>query len=125
MSCADKLKKRKSDDTDRDEDPHAGPHLGLNRKKTSKDDEPLKKNLGEDTGKTNEIPSVKVDPKDWFKKPKIPPTPNPKLNTCKTIDDGPTQNWLGDLAKAKKPSKTFNKLMSTPIDFTAFAMNRM
>nr|GEX83958.1 serine/threonine protein kinase SRPK1 [Tanacetum cinerariifolium] len=48
---ADKLKKRKSDDTDRDEDPLAGPHLGLNRKKTSKDDEPLKKVKSTDTSK--------------------------------------------------------------------------
>ncbi|GJS55460.1 retrovirus-related pol polyprotein from transposon TNT 1-94 [Tanacetum coccineum] len=30
-----------------------------------------------------------------------------------------------DLAKAEKSSKTFNELMSTPIDFIAFAMNRL
>ncbi|GJV36612.1 hypothetical protein Tco_1409089 [Tanacetum coccineum] len=52
-------------------------------------------NLGEDMGKTDEPPSVKADPKD-----------------C-------------DLAKAEKPSKTFNDLMTTPIDFTAFAINHL
>ncbi|GJY07699.1 hypothetical protein Tco_0374753 [Tanacetum coccineum] len=34
---ADKLKKRKSDDTDRDEDPPARPDHGLKRRKTCKD----------------------------------------------------------------------------------------
>ncbi|GJV89799.1 hypothetical protein Tco_1533737 [Tanacetum coccineum] len=158
---ADKLKKRKPDDADRDEDPPARSEQGLKRRKTSKDVEPSKKvkstdtskgttksqpkllasllkqrrqclkleilpqNLGEDMGKTDKPPNVKADPKDWFKKPKRPLTPDPEWNTDKKVDDGPTQNWLSDLAKAEKPSKTFNELMSTPIDFTAFAMHRL
>ncbi|GKC37064.1 hypothetical protein Tco_1049448, partial [Tanacetum coccineum] len=121
----DKLKKRKPDDVDRDEDPPTRPDQGLKRRKTSKDDESSKKNRGEDMGKIDEPPIVKADPKDWFKKPKRPPTPDPEWNTCKTVDDGPTHNRLSDLAKEEKPSKTFNELMSTPIDFTAFAMNRL
>nr|GEY18288.1 hypothetical protein [Tanacetum cinerariifolium] len=32
----------------------------------------------EDTGNTNEPPVVNVDSKDWFKKPKRPPTPDPE-----------------------------------------------
>ncbi|GJZ80544.1 hypothetical protein Tco_0645538 [Tanacetum coccineum] len=88
-------------------------------------DTQLPHNLGEDMGKTDEPPIVKADPKDWFKKPKRPPTPDLEWNTCKTVDDGPTQNWLSDLAKAEKSSKTFSELMSTLIDFTAFAMNRL
>nr|GEU39605.1 hypothetical protein [Tanacetum cinerariifolium] len=82
-------------------------------------------NLGEDTSKSNEIPSVKADPKDLFKKPKRPLTTDPEWNTGKTVDDGTTHNWLSDLAKAEKPSKTFNELMSTLINFTAFSMNRL
>nr|GEW19732.1 reverse transcriptase domain-containing protein [Tanacetum cinerariifolium] len=35
-------------------------------------------NLGEDTCNTNEPPVVNVDPKDWFKKPKRPSTPDPE-----------------------------------------------
>ncbi|GJZ23275.1 hypothetical protein Tco_0560734 [Tanacetum coccineum] len=76
-------------------------------------------------GKTDEPPIVKADPKDRFKKPKRPPTPDPKWNTCKKVDDGPTQNWLSDLTKAENSSNTFNELMSTPIDFTVFSMNRL
>nr|GEU81768.1 hypothetical protein [Tanacetum cinerariifolium] len=114
---ADKLKKRKPDDSDKDEDPSARPDQGLKRRKTSKDDELSKK--------TDEPPMVKADPKDWFKKPKRPPTPDPEWNTGKIVDDGPTQNWFSDLAKARKPSKMFNELMSTLIEFIAFVMNRL
>ncbi|GJR75793.1 hypothetical protein Tco_0088158 [Tanacetum coccineum] len=61
----------------------------------------------------------------WFKKPKRPPTPDPKWNEGKSVDDEPTQNWLSDLEKAGKPPLTFNELISTPIDFSTFAMNRL
>ncbi|GKE69143.1 hypothetical protein Tco_1527215, partial [Tanacetum coccineum] len=160
---ADRLKKRKPDDADRDEDPLAGPNQGLKRKKTSKDIEPSKKaksigtskgttksqpkstgksaqaeetmfeardtqvsqDLKEEMGNTDEPPVVKADPKDWFKKSKRPPTLDLKWNECKAVDSKPTQKWLSDLAKAEKSSKTFDDLMSTLIDFSAFAMNRL
>ncbi|GJZ23274.1 hypothetical protein Tco_0560733, partial [Tanacetum coccineum] len=48
---ADKLKKRKPDDADRDEDPPARPDQGLKRRKTSKDTEPSKKVKSTDTSK--------------------------------------------------------------------------
>ncbi|GKF04800.1 hypothetical protein Tco_0035468, partial [Tanacetum coccineum] len=88
-------------------------------------DTQVPQNQGEEMGKTDEPSIDKSDPKDWFKKPKQPLTPDPEWNTCKTVNDGPTQNWLSDLAKAEKSSKTFSELMSTLIDFTAFAMNRL
>ncbi|GJR25091.1 hypothetical protein Tco_0973618 [Tanacetum coccineum] len=80
---------------------------------------------GKDMDNTDEPPTVRADRRDWFEKPKRPPTPDPEWNTCKIVDDGPTQKWLSDLAKAENSSKTFNELMSTPIDFNAFAMNRL
>ncbi|GJR22193.1 hypothetical protein Tco_0970720 [Tanacetum coccineum] len=82
-------------------------------------------NLGEDTGNTDKPPVVKVKPKDWFKKPEIPPTPDPVWNKGKSVENKPTHKWICDLAKKEKPSKTFNDLMSTPIDFSAFVMNRL
>ncbi|GKA24592.1 hypothetical protein Tco_0710625 [Tanacetum coccineum] len=81
-------------------------------------------NLGEDTGNTDALPVVNVDPKDWFKKPKRPLTPDPKWNEGKSVENKPTQKWLSDFAKAEKPSKSFDDLMSTLIDFSAFFMNR-
>nr|GEU52645.1 hypothetical protein [Tanacetum cinerariifolium] len=45
-------------------------------------------------------------------------------NVGKTPQQGPTQSWLMTLATtADKPSKTFDELMSTPIDFSTYIMN--
>ncbi|GJS55154.1 hypothetical protein Tco_0628516 [Tanacetum coccineum] len=74
---------------------------------------------------TDETPIVNTDPKDWFKKSERPPTLDPEWNKCKIVDNKPTQKWLSDLAKAKKPSKTFDDLMSTLINFNVISMNRM
>ncbi|GJY72325.1 hypothetical protein Tco_0476028 [Tanacetum coccineum] len=44
----------------------------------------------------------------------------------KTPQQGPTQSWLMTLASsADKPSKTFDELMSTPIDFSVYIMNEL
>ncbi|GJW00061.1 hypothetical protein Tco_1555312 [Tanacetum coccineum] len=80
-------------------------------------------NQGDDMGNTDEPPVVSANPKEWFKKPKRPPTPYLEWNECKTIDNKPTQKWLSDLSKAEKTPKTFDDLMSTLIDFSAFVMN--
>nr|GEX45622.1 putative reverse transcriptase domain-containing protein [Tanacetum cinerariifolium] len=88
-------------------------------------DTQVSQDLGEDMGNTVEPPVVKADLKDWFKKPERPPTPDPEWNEGKTVDNKPTQKWLSNLAKAVKSSKTFDDLMSTPIDFIASVMNRL
>nr|GEV05907.1 hypothetical protein [Tanacetum cinerariifolium] len=47
-----------------------------------------------------------------------------RKNEGKTPQQGPTQSWLMTLAaNADKPTKTFDDLMSTPLDFSAFLMN--
>ncbi|GJV34781.1 hypothetical protein Tco_1407258 [Tanacetum coccineum] len=127
---ADKSKKRKPDDADRDESPPTGSNQGLKRKKIKETlfvagDTQVPQNLGEDIGNSDEPPIVNVDPKDWFKKPERPPTPDPEWNDCKIVDNKSTHKWLSDLAKAEQPSKTLNDLMRTSIDFNAFAMNRL
>ncbi|GJY09455.1 hypothetical protein Tco_0377640 [Tanacetum coccineum] len=81
-------------------------------------------NLGDDMGNTDEPPVVNVDPKFWFKKPEIPPTLDPEWNKGKSVENKPTK-WLSELAKAEKPSRTFDDLMSTPIYFSAFVINRL
>ncbi|GKD85927.1 hypothetical protein Tco_1357081 [Tanacetum coccineum] len=45
-------------------------------------------------GNTDEPSIVNVDPKDWFKKPKRPPTPNPDWNEGKPVENKPAQKWL-------------------------------
>ncbi|GJZ98797.1 hypothetical protein Tco_0671250 [Tanacetum coccineum] len=80
----------------------------------------------ENPGNDDEEPKGKVASKrDWFTKPKRPQEPtDPDWNDGKTPQQGPTQSWLMTLASsADKPSKTFDELMSTPIDFSAYIMN--
>ncbi|GJV81956.1 hypothetical protein Tco_1517826 [Tanacetum coccineum] len=80
----------------------------------------------ENLGNDDEEPKRKVASKrDWFTKPKQLEDPtDPDCNIGKTPQQGPTQSWLMTLASsADKSSKTFDKLMSTPIDFSAYIMN--
>ncbi|GKC61231.1 hypothetical protein Tco_1088829 [Tanacetum coccineum] len=126
---ADIQKKRKPDDADRDEDPPAGPNQGKSAQAEETvfeaGDTQVPQDLGEDMGNTDDLHVVKADLKDWFKKSKRPPTPDLEWNEGKTVDNKPTQKWLSDLAKAETSSKTFDDLMSTPIDFSTFFMNRL
>ncbi|GJS32641.1 hypothetical protein Tco_0531023 [Tanacetum coccineum] len=83
-------------------------------------------NQGDGTGNADKQPNVEVVTKDdWFKKPARPPTPGPEWNKRKSVNDGPEQSWLNDLANAEKPPCSFNDLMSTPIDFSAFAIKSL
>ncbi|GJY05141.1 hypothetical protein Tco_0371081 [Tanacetum coccineum] len=74
----------------------------------------------ENPGNNDEEPKEKVASKrDWFTKPTQPQEP-----TWYTPQQGQNQSWLMTLASsANKPLKTFDELMSTPIDFSAFIMN--
>ncbi|GKC92267.1 hypothetical protein Tco_1157709 [Tanacetum coccineum] len=112
---------------------------GFKKRKTSKDAEPTKEepefevadsdmlqNQKGNLGNDDEEPMREVSSKrDWFTKPKQPQEPtDPDWNVGKTPQQGPTQSWLMTLAAtAVKPSKTFDELMSTPIDFSAYIMN--
>ncbi|GKA02442.1 hypothetical protein Tco_0675107 [Tanacetum coccineum] len=79
--------------------------------------------LSEDLGKTDEQPNNETVPKnDWYKK-LSDTSPDPEWNKGKLVDNGPEQSWLNDLAKATKPPLTFDELMYTLTDFSAFAMN--
>ncbi|GJY05784.1 hypothetical protein Tco_0371724, partial [Tanacetum coccineum] len=63
--------------------------------------------------------------KDWFKKSPRHETFDPDWNTVKTLDDAPKQSWFNEMIQAEKPPLTFDELMSTLIDFSTFAMNRL
>ncbi|GKA71486.1 hypothetical protein Tco_0777625 [Tanacetum coccineum] len=79
---------------------------------------------GEDLGNTNEQPNDEVVPKnDWYKKSKSDTSLDPEWNEGKSVDDEPEQSWLNNMAKDTKPPLTFDDLMHTLIDFSAFAMN--
>nr|GEY86509.1 hypothetical protein [Tanacetum cinerariifolium] len=77
-------------------------------------------------GKINKQPNDKAVPKNgWYKKSRSNTYLDPEWNEGKLVYDGAEQSWFNDLAKATKPPLTFDELMHTPIDFSAFAMNRL
>ncbi|GKC51766.1 hypothetical protein Tco_1074511 [Tanacetum coccineum] len=133
------------DDKDKNEGPSAGSDQGLKKRKKSKDAKPTKglktkesksssskgtKSQSKSSGKSAqaEEPEFEVADSDMPHnqkgnlEPKEPTDPD--WNVDKTPQQGPTQSWLMTLAStADKPSKTFDELMSTPIDFSTYIMN--
>ncbi|GKE45865.1 hypothetical protein Tco_1473149 [Tanacetum coccineum] len=80
----------------------------------------------DDLGNTEDQPNIEEASKhDWFNKPKRPPTPDRDWNAGKQIDFRSPQTWISKIAKAGKPPLTFDELMSTPIDFSAYVLNNL
>ncbi|GJY20134.1 hypothetical protein Tco_0392700 [Tanacetum coccineum] len=104
---ADKLKKRKQDDADKDEGPFARSDRGLKRQKTSKDNELSKKAKLTETSKG------------------MPLTPDSDWNVRKLVDFRPPQTWISKIYQEEKPPLSFDELMSTPIDFSGYVMNNL
>ncbi|GKB68252.1 hypothetical protein Tco_0929664, partial [Tanacetum coccineum] len=67
------------------------------------------------TGK--EIPKPKYIPK--------PPTPDSDWNKTLPAAYGPVQPWLSTLAQKEDSHDSFDELMDTSLDFSAFVMNRL
>ncbi|GJW95215.1 retrovirus-related pol polyprotein from transposon TNT 1-94 [Tanacetum coccineum] len=62
---------------------------------------------------------------DWFQKPAKIPTPDRDWNKTLHVVHGPVQPWLSNLAREEGPRESFDELMDTPLDFSAFMMNRL
>ncbi|GJS99668.1 hypothetical protein Tco_0820838 [Tanacetum coccineum] len=131
----DPASQRKRRHDDKDQDPPAGSDQGMKKRRTGKDAEPSKKSLKSkesakgktqsNTSKTGK--SVSTD------KPIHEPehivkmdVEEPHLNNVANDADKPqADSWFNEMIQAEKPSLTFDELMSTLIDFSAFAMNRL
>ncbi|GJZ66927.1 hypothetical protein Tco_0630167 [Tanacetum coccineum] len=88
-------------------------------------EEPILDDVVNEANQSQDDAAPKQGKPDWFKQPPRPPTPYPKWNKDKNVNDGPKQPWFNDLVYAKKDILTFNELMATPINFSKFAMNRL
>ncbi|GKB16052.1 hypothetical protein Tco_0849975 [Tanacetum coccineum] len=62
---------------------------------------------------------------DWFQQPSRLPSPDRDWNKTVPADHGPVQPWLSNLARQEDPRESFDELMDTPLDFSAFMMNRL
>nr|GEU77679.1 retrotransposon protein, putative, unclassified [Tanacetum cinerariifolium] len=78
-----------------------------------------------DTGLTKDQPVEEASRlPDWFQKPAKPPTPDHDCNKTLPAAHGPIQPWISNLAQKDDCRDSFNELMDTPLDFSAFVMNR-
>nr|GEY49800.1 hypothetical protein [Tanacetum cinerariifolium] len=124
--------KRIQKDKDKDEDPFAGSYQGNSFQSEEQEfvvaDSDMQQdqegNLGNDDDDDDPIKET-LSKRVWFTKSIQPQElTNPDWNDGKTPEQGPTQIWLITLVfSADKSSKTFDELMSTLIDFSAYIMN--
>ncbi|GJU82314.1 hypothetical protein Tco_1284679 [Tanacetum coccineum] len=91
--------KRRRDDEDKDEEPSAGSNRGPREEEQEKNQSQLK------------LAKPPTLDRDWNK----------------TFPDAhePVQPWLSSLAQMEDPRESFNELIDTPLDFSAFVMNRL
>nr|GEY73717.1 retrovirus-related Pol polyprotein from transposon TNT 1-94 [Tanacetum cinerariifolium] len=87
------LKRRRDDDSDKNEEPSAGPDRGSKRRREGKEPESKPPTLDRDWNKT--LPAV----------------------------HGRIQPWISKLAKQADTRSSFNELMDTPLDFSNFLIN--
>nr|GEV35395.1 uncharacterized mitochondrial protein AtMg00810-like [Tanacetum cinerariifolium] len=141
------LKRRRDDDADKDEEHFAGSDRGTTSKSTqgSKSqqrtasestpaEEPLQTthDLKEpshqefETGVVDDQPIAEASQHpEWFQQQKKPPTPDRDWNKTLPATHGSIQPWISELAKQADSRSSFNELMATPVDFSAFLMNRL
>ncbi|GJY44263.1 hypothetical protein Tco_0432476 [Tanacetum coccineum] len=138
-------------DEDKDEEPSAGSNRGTKRRRSGKEtestNEPTHKvsriisssrgasrsqptDLDDsthqefNTGDEDVTPTREAqDERQWH--PSSSPTPDREWHLTKTVSDLPPQPWITHLAQAAGSQSSFDELMATHIDFSAFLMNRL
>nr|GEX69101.1 hypothetical protein [Tanacetum cinerariifolium] len=110
--------KRRRDDADKDEEPFAGSDRGSKRRREGKE--------LESTSAADDQPITEASqhPK-WFQKQTKPSTPNRAWNKTLPATHESIQPWINNLAKQANSRASINELMDTPVDFSAFLMNRL
>ncbi|GJT64148.1 hypothetical protein Tco_1015628 [Tanacetum coccineum] len=131
--------KRRRDDEDEDEEPSAGSNQGSKRRRAGKEPESTsapKKNTSKSTGKSKEGSKSHQKSTDKSAQAEEPihtvedleEPANQEFNTGYTEDqhvDETTQFPDCNLARKEDPCESFNELMDTPLDFSAFVLNRL
>nr|GEW78153.1 hypothetical protein [Tanacetum cinerariifolium] len=134
------LKRRRDDDADKDEEPSSGSDRGSKRHREGK--KPDESATAEEPMQTTfemEEPSHPefepgaddqpiVEPSqhpEWFSHQKKPPTPDRYWNKTLPTTHRSIQPWISKLVKQSDSRSSFNELMDTPVDFSAFLMNQL
>nr|GEX66594.1 hypothetical protein [Tanacetum cinerariifolium] len=79
-----------------------------------------------ETGAANDQPIAEASQHpEWFQKQTKPPTPDRAWNKTLPAIHESIQPWISDLAKQVDSRTSFNELMDTLVDFSAFLMNQL
>nr|GEU75233.1 hypothetical protein [Tanacetum cinerariifolium] len=79
-----------------------------------------------ETGTTDDQPVKEASQHPhWFQKQAKPPTPDRAWSKTLPATHGRIQVWISNLAKKADSRTSFNELMDTPVDFSAFMMNQL
>nr|GEU87658.1 hypothetical protein [Tanacetum cinerariifolium] len=96
-----------------EEPSHAVEELGMQQDQeffTQDNDEPVNK---------------EVTKADWFKKPELPPTPDPDWSKRRQIDFQPHHTWITQATLDEEPPTSFDEFNDTLFDFSIFVLNRL
>nr|GEU39841.1 hypothetical protein [Tanacetum cinerariifolium] len=118
--------KRCQDDEDKDEEPFAGLNRESKRRRARKEPESTsapKEKTSKTNGKSTEGSKSHHKSAGEFAQAEEP------MHTAKDLEEptlpdahGPVQPWLSSLAQMEDPRESFNELLDTPLDFTAFSL---
>ncbi|GJU03402.1 hypothetical protein Tco_1113740 [Tanacetum coccineum] len=121
--------KRGRDDQDKDEEPFAGSNRGTKRRRSGKEESSKEATQKESKSTSSSKGASRSQPKSSGKSAQAEEhgsqTPDREWNKTKTVDDRPPQSWMTQLAQASGTQSSFNEFLATPIDFSAFIMNRL
>nr|GEU42425.1 hypothetical protein [Tanacetum cinerariifolium] len=126
------LKRHRDDDADKDEESSVGSDRGSKRQREGKEPEsvsaPKEKATRSAEFETCADDQPIVEPSqhpEWFSQQKTPPTPDRDWNKTLLVTHESIHSWISELAKKSDSRSSFNELMDTPVDFSAFLMNRL
>ncbi|GKD75484.1 hypothetical protein Tco_1333766 [Tanacetum coccineum] len=132
--------KRRRDEEDKDEEPSVGSNRGSKIRIAGKEPESTsapKEKTSKTTGKSTEgskshqksadESAQAEEPMQTAKDLEEPTHQDPDRDWNKTFPNahGPVQPWLSSLAQMEDLRESFNELIDTPLDFSAFVMNRL
>nr|GEV86761.1 hypothetical protein [Tanacetum cinerariifolium] len=122
------LKRRRDNDADRDEEPSAGSDRGSKRRREEKEPESASAPMEKATRSagTDDQPIIQSSQHpEWFSQQQKPPTLDRDWNKTLPATHKSIQPWISELVKKSDSRSSFNELMDTLMDFSAFLMNRL
>ncbi|GJU31835.1 hypothetical protein Tco_1175424 [Tanacetum coccineum] len=125
--------KRSRDDKDKDQDPSAGSDRGTKRRKSIKEVESSKDSRSKEKTSSSTSKYASQSKHKSFDKSAHAKEPSHTIEDSGvqqdqefvTVDFRPPQTWISQVARSKEPHTSFDELMDTSFNFSAFVLNRL